>query len=155
VKRLLTETVTSVEHLCFEIADQACRMRSTQVAAAAGAAAEAAGLSCNLQHAMQWLQHIKDTPAAELEGFWVERAERITRALSSRLNLQIVTHTYCEPMSGSWLKYFCAISSNRVVTSRQCCLMAANQANVGDFLRAGFQIRARSKHIYTCAQRSI
>jgi hypothetical protein len=62
-------------------------MRSTRVAAAAGAAAEAAGLPRNLQQASQWLQHINDTPVAELEDMWVERAERITRALSSNRNL--------------------------------------------------------------------
>jgi hypothetical protein len=57
------------------------------VAAAAGAAAVAAGLPRNLQQALQWLQHINDTPVAELEDVWVERAQRITRSLSTHLNL--------------------------------------------------------------------
>jgi hypothetical protein len=30
---------------------------------------------------MQWLQHIKDTPVAELEDVWVERAGRVRQCL--------------------------------------------------------------------------
>jgi hypothetical protein len=62
-------------------------MRYTRVAAAVGAAAVAAGLPRNLQQASQWLQHIKDTPVAELEEVWVQRAERVNQSLNGLLNL--------------------------------------------------------------------
>ncbi|KAF6258449.1 hypothetical protein COO60DRAFT_1120851 [Scenedesmus sp. NREL 46B-D3] len=60
-------------------------MRSTRVAAAVGAAAAAAGLPRNLEQAMQWLQHIKSTPVADLDPVWEQRAEKVRCSLSTYL----------------------------------------------------------------------